>query len=162
MQVFFRKSLTGVVRDRRHILLLKLSEFKGIDWLTFPKNHQQNIGFLMISGGQKLISSLKFANVRGDIWRRSLTYKYGISCGLYISVSRCIQFFTKIVNGWNSLNIFPKNSVLYVWRSPEYTFVVYCITCKISATWFTRKLYIYISDILNYCTANIGCSCRFN
>ena len=61
MQVFFRKSLTGVVRDRRHILLLKLSEFKGIDRLTFPKNHQQNIGFLMISGGQKLISFLKFA-----------------------------------------------------------------------------------------------------
>ena len=46
-------------RDRLHILLLVIREFKQIN-LYFPWNYQKTIHFLMISGEQKLINSFKF------------------------------------------------------------------------------------------------------
>ena len=30
-----------------------------------------------------------------------------------------MELFLKIVNGWNSLTIFPKNSILDVWQGAE-------------------------------------------
>ena len=40
-----------LLRDSRQILHLILGEFKGINDLYSPWNHQKTYGFLMISGG---------------------------------------------------------------------------------------------------------------
>ena len=47
--------------DNHEISLIKLNGFKRINELLSPCNHQKNIDFLIISGGQKFISSLKFS-----------------------------------------------------------------------------------------------------
>ena len=48
------------LRDRLQISFLTLSEFKRNNQLLFPGNHQKTVIFLMVTGKQKLINSLKF------------------------------------------------------------------------------------------------------
>ena len=62
----------------------------------FTWNHKKTRGFLMISGGYKLIDWLNSLHIKGEIWRRSLVLlsgytswkssKYGVFSGPYFPV----------------------------------------------------------------------------
>ena len=62
----------------------------------FTWNHKKTRGFLMISGGYKLIDWLNSLHIKGEIWRRSLVLlsgytawkasKYGVFSGPYLPV----------------------------------------------------------------------------
>ena len=62
----------------------------------FTWNHKKTRGFLMISGGYKLINWLNSLHIKGEIWRRSLVLlsgytswkssKYGVFSGPYFPV----------------------------------------------------------------------------
>ena len=66
----WRQSLhvLGIVTKFCAEYLANLSELINF---SFPWNHQKTKGFLMISGGKKLINSL---NITKEIWRRSLSF----------------------------------------------------------------------------------------
>lgn len=51
-----------------------VAKFRFCEWINFysPWNHQKTTVVMMISGEQNLINSLKYTNIRSEIWRQCL------------------------------------------------------------------------------------------